>query len=674
MASPGDAIYIRPGNYDGALVDRSLTISGTDQASLGGSLVISAPNCKISDLAVRVSGNDPAIVVLSNDNILTNCTVAGGSTGIQVMGENNTVLKFGIDSALGLEVFGKENNVQNSAFDGDVGIKINGTSENTVIGCEISAMQCLLVESSQKSRIEKNNLSGNGFGIVLTQSSSNEILGNNLSGDFVSGIDVVDSRGNNLSSNHITGGKLGISLRKSCKNNLIENVCQKIERAGIYVDGATGNHLANNLLSENGNGILLSGSVENLLSSNNASRNTYGISLRGSIDNVLRDNILKSNDFNLRIDAYEAASASPRASGYDFFSQDIDDSNLADGKPVCYLVGKANLAVPSNCGFLGIISCQNIKAANMTISNSSASALVINSTACRIENSSFSFAERGVSLLNCSNWIVGGCRAVNCQTGFLASGSSHGRFMNNFASNCTEDGFSSDNSLDLSWSECRARACARGLGLLGSRLCIVKSCKMIQNGEAGIALTNSHKCELSGNDIFSNDKGITLVGSNACTLSGNNVSLNRREGLSLEQLSDGEVENNTVRGNAQGIFVHSSKRLALGGNNITENSHYGLRMSSANGCNVTENSLIKNQIAGANLVDCTLNFLYHNIFMDNGIQNAADNGDNRWDAGAREGGNYWSDHRVMGNPGNVTKKIPAKGVDRYPFQDPWGWR
>lgn len=674
MASPGDAIYIRPGNYGGALVDRSLTISGTDQASLSGSLVISAPNCEISDLMVQVSGNDPAIVFLSHDNRLMRCTVAGASTGIQVTGENNTILECQIDSALGLEVFGAKNRVQNSTFRGNVGIMINGTSENTVKGCKIAAIQGVLVESSLKNLIVKNNLSGSGFGMVVTESSSNEILENNLSGDFVSGIDVVDSSRNNLTGNYMTGGKLGISLRRSSKNNLIENVCRKIERAGIYGDSARENYLANNLLSENGNGILLSGSVENLLSFNNASGNTYGISLRGSIDNVLRDNVLKANDFNLRIDADEAASASPKASGQDFFNQDIDDSNLADGKPVRYLVGKANLAVPSDCGFLGIVSCRNIKAANMSISNSSAGALVVNSTSCRIENSSFSFAEKGVFLLNCSNWIVGSCRAVSCQTGFLASGSSYGRFVNNFAVNCSEDGFSADSSLDLSWLECRAEACAKGLDILGSRLCVVESCKMNQNGETGITLTNSHKCELSSNDLFSNDKGIALVGSNSCVLSGNNVSMNRRDGISLEQLSDGEVENNIARGNVQGIFVLSSKRVAIEGNNMTDNSHYGLRMSSARSCNVTENSIIKNQIAGANLVDCTSNFLYHNIFVDNGLQNAADNGDNQWDAGPKQGGNYWSDHRVTGNPGNEPRQIPSNGVDRYPFQDPGGWR
>ena len=103
------------------------------------------------------------------------------------------------------------------------------------------------------------------------------------------------------------------------------------------------------------------------------------------------------------------------------------------------------------------------------------------------------------------------------------------------------------------------------------------------------------------------------------------------------------------------------------------NSRYGLRMSNSVGCNITDNSFSDNQIAGANLVDCTNNLLYHNIFANNAVQNVADNGKNQWDAGPTIGGNFWSDFAVLGNPGNLPRQIPGKGVDRYPFQDPMGW-
>jgi parallel beta-helix repeat protein len=187
-------------------------------------------------------------------------------------------------------------------------------------------------------------------------------------------------------------------------------------------------------------------------------------------------------------------------------------------------------------------------------------------------------------------------------------------------------------------------------------------------------LINSHKCSLTGNEAVGNEKGIALSGSNACTISKNNASANQMQGLSLEQLSGAEIQENAARFNGQGLFVQSSSKLLIQGNNLSENSRFGLRMSSTSASNVTLNSFVHNQFSGANLVDCKGNFLYHNIFIENGIQNAADNGTNQWDAGPIAGGNYWSDHAVQGNPGNVPRQIPSGGVDRYPFQDLWGWR
>ena len=113
--------------------------------------------------------------------------------------------------------------------------------------------------------------------------------------------------------------------------------------------------------------------------------------------------------------------------------------------------------------------------------------------------------------------------------------------------------------------------------------------------------------------------------------------------------------------------------LILMGNILGENSRFGLRMSSSKDCNITENNIYDNRMAGANLVDCAGSLLYHNIFAKNGIQNAADNGQNQWDGGPNAGGNYWSDHEVFGNPANARAKFLGAAVDRYPFQDPRGW-
>jgi parallel beta-helix repeat protein len=672
LAENGDTIQILEGNYSGATVDRRLTIIGSN-ATIHGPLVIAALGCEITDLTVDASGIDPAIDLRSQNNQLRRCTIRGRTTGLVAASGNNSITECQIDSPLGLELLGARNKIANSTVRSNVGIKMNSTSGNLISGCEIAATRGVLMDDSSGNRILNNTFSGIGFGVVLTRSNGNEISGNNISGAYVSCLDMADSSRNNITGNCVTGGKIGISLRMSEENNVTRNICYRNERAGIYGDKASKNHIESNQLFENGNGILISGSVDSIIKFNNASRNAYGISIRGSPKNILSDNTMRNNSYNLRVDAGEASSSSMKASSYDFFVQEIDSTNLVDGKPVYYLIDKDNLTVPSGCGFLGLVSCRNILAENMNISNSSIGILLVNSTNCRIQNSSISRAETGAYLLDCNESNVKNCRVTSCKSGFVALRQFGGRFEKDVAGNCSFEGFRADNAQDLLLIGCHVEFCKSGISLHRSSLCIVQNCSTNKNKEEGILLTLSHKCRLLFNEAFSNDRGISLSGSNACVLDGNNASRNKRDGITLEQLSIADVLNNTAKSNGQGIYVQSAKELELKTNILSMNSRYGLRMSNSVGCNVTENSLSNNQIAGVNLVDCTNNLLYHNIFANNVVQNVADNGNNHWDAGPKIGGNYWSDFAVFGNPGNVSRQIPGNGVDQYPFQDPGGW-
>jgi len=676
LASAGDTILIRSGSYGGANVDRTLTISGSNESRLGGPLVIMAPGCRIYNLTLVSGGREPAVQLQSEDGLLVGCKVSGSTIGVLAAGTNNTVRDCRIDSpsGTGMQILGRGNMIQSSTLNGNVGIMMNSTTQCTVEGCSIQALQGILMDSSTGNKIENSTFSGNGFGMVLTKSFANLVANNSLSGDFVSGIDVANSWANDIDRNSISGGKLGISLRNSKSNNLTENICRKIERAGIYGNGATENRLQDNSFIGNGNGILLSGSSRNNLLANNLTQNTYGISLRGSLDNVLRDNHLSANSYNLRVDAGESSSATLAPSGHDFYYQDIDESNLAEDKPIRYLMAEADKVISSDCGFLGIISCRNISASGMNITNSSVGILLVNSSDCRITNSSVARSERGYYLLDCTAWLAEDCRALACQIGYAATGSVSGILEESTAEDCSAEGLRIVNCMNLKFYRCIARSSASGISLQASKLCTLLDCTARQNEDAGIQLISSHKCILQGNDASSNNNGISLSGSNSCILENNTAGGNKDNGISLQQLTVADVQSNTARGNGQGLFVQSSKKLTISRNNLSENRLYGLRMSSSGDCNVTDNSFMNNEIAGVNLVDCRGCFLYHNNLADNSIQNAADNGANQWDAGPKFGGNYWGDHAVAGNPGSVPRTIPAKGVDRYPFQDPWGWR
>jgi parallel beta-helix repeat protein len=678
MAQPGDEILLKPETYDGVVLDRRLSISGLSGAKIrsqrGSAIVVTAPGCEISNLSIEADGSSTVVVLQSQDNLIARCNILGGSTGIGISGGNNTLLDSDVQSGLGLEITGPRCKVLNSTLRGDVGVRLKNTSENEIQGCRLLTATGMEAVSSFGNRIENNSFSGIGFGVSLSGSNGNWIYGNNFSGQYMSGIDVLESSLNNISGNLIEGGKLGISLRGSENNSLDGNACRRSERAGLYTDGSFNNEIKSNELSGNGNGILLANSRENLLADNRASLNTYGISLRGSLNNVLRNNSMQSNVYNLRVDSGEESSAELAESMQEFFVQDIDPSNLVDGRPICYLVAGRDTEVPQGCGFIGLVGCRNVGVLNQTISNSSAGILMVGSSSCRVEGCNISRSESGVHILNSKLWAIINSDANGCENGFVALASQDGRFENDSAENCSESGFRADGALNLTYSAADAKSCNVGVSLMNSRLCSLLNCAADQNSEAGIMLTGSHKCFLGKNDVSMNDRGIALSGSNACILTENRAVANIQDGFFLEQLSSAELSENSARENGQGAFVHSSKRVKVEGNNLSENRKYGLRMSISSECNVTGNRFIGNEVSGANLVDCTGNFLYHNVFVENGFQNAVDNGENHWDAGPEIGGNFWSDHRVKGNPGNTPREIPSKGVDRYPFESQGGWR
>jgi len=217
MASPGDEILLLPATYNGAIVDRKLSISGLDGAKIVGqgrsALIVTSPGCKIYNLSLETGGSNPAIVLQSSDNLVSMCKIIGGSPGISARGQNNTIQMCEVQSGLGLEIEGTLCKALNSTFRGDVGIRLKNTTANDIRECRLLSATGVEISFSSKNRLENNSFSGLGFGVSLTGSDGNWILGNGISGPYMSGIDVLTSGENNLSGNRVEGGKLGISLR-----------------------------------------------------------------------------------------------------------------------------------------------------------------------------------------------------------------------------------------------------------------------------------------------------------------------------------------------------------------------------------------------------------------------------------------------------------------------------
>jgi parallel beta-helix repeat protein len=682
VASAGDDIIVKPGDYLGATIDRQLSIRGQGDVRLRGPeeecLRVLAPGCKISNLSMEAQAS-AAVLLSAPDSLLYRCSIVSASTGIQVEGSNNTVADCRIDSPLGLVLTCSMCRVSNVTFVGrpdrvDSGIQIRGGADNVVDASIFMTATGIEISSSNRTRVVNSSFSGSRFGLILSSAGECKIQQNLIFGPYLSGLDVVDSARNNLSDNNITGCKVGISVRSSDNNLLSNNLCRDNERAGIYLTNSTGNRILGNRLLHNGNGILLAGSRENTLAANTAmENNTYGISLRGSAWNALRENIMSFNLYNLRVDEGETTDELHNASS-DFYSQDIDTSNMAEGKPVCYIVGKNDLEITQDYGFVGLVSCRGATVANQSISNSSIGLLFVNSTGLRVENSTLSRSRDGIFLRDCRYWSIRGCRAEGCQIGFSAARSSSGIFQGCEARLCEEYGFRSEMGINLSWKGCSAMMSGVGLYLHASQLCRLQEGNFSDNEGDGVRLIASSSCMLLNNTASFDNRGIALSSSNSCHLHANNASGNSKDGIYLDQISGADIRDCQTIDNGQGIFLQSCKAVSIANSSMMQNSKYGLRMSMSQQCNITDSFFGSNELSGANLVDCLGNRLYHNIFAENGMQNALDNGENLWDNGPKVGGNYWSDHKATGNPSTSARQIPSRGVDRYPFQNPYGWR
>jgi parallel beta-helix repeat protein len=238
----------------------------------------------------------------------------------------------------------------------------------------------------------------------------------------------------NISNNNCSNNRYGIYLESSNNNVLSNNNCS------IYLEDSSNNMLMDNIALDNG--ILMVDSGNNTLSNNNASNNDFGILLRDSCDNTLTNNKMSGNDFNFGV----------LGSCLSHYINNIDTSNLVDGKPIYYWVKEQNKEVPSDAGFVGIVNCTNITVRDLTLKNNGVGVILAYSNNSRIQNvNAFHNWFSGISLWYSNNNTLMNNTASNIGNhGIYLKYSSNNKITNNTASNnvwCITLGNSSNNTI-----------------------------------------------------------------------------------------------------------------------------------------------------------------------------------------------------------------------------------
>jgi parallel beta-helix repeat protein len=246
------------------------TWTGTVYIRADGSIYPSdAPIITYDNVTYTLTGNITSTadgIVVERDNII-------------IDGEGYTIRGTGASDSKGINVSGR----------------YNVTIKNT---CIKSFYYGIGLFHSSKNSICRNNITDNGDGVWLEDSSNNIMSGNNITNNRYWGIVLYSSSNNNIIGNNVSANDEGISLSESSNNNTVmgNNITEN-SWYGIYLLTSYNNTLSyNEIKNNNYDGIGLEYSDYNLVWSNIIINNTEGIYAGESSTKVL-DNIITGNEY-----------------------------------------------------------------------------------------------------------------------------------------------------------------------------------------------------------------------------------------------------------------------------------------------------------------------------------------------------------------------------------------
>ena len=299
--------------------------------------------------------------------------------------------------------------------------------------------------------------------------------------DVVRGTDYVSIAGFTVSG-ATAEYQAGIHLYQNSYCDLRDNIALN-NYEGIFLENSYNNTLTNNTATGNFlDGILVRDSGNNTLTNNTAWNNTnFGIRLYFSAPNTLRSNSMAGNRLNFYSWSWESLSE---------LCQDVDTSNMVDGKPVYLLLDKSDLVIDSStsAGYVAVINSTNITVKDLNLTHSGFGVLFAFTNSSRIENVTGSY----------------------CKHSFLLYESHNNTLVNDIAANNIFDGFriwNSRNNILLNSTSDRNR--------LGACLDSSDNNTLINNtfsnsSQWGILLKYSSNNTIYLNDVVNNTGGLVL--------------------------------------------------------------------------------------------------------------------------------------------------------------------
>lgn len=400
--------------------------------------------------------------------------------------------------------------------------------------------------------------------------------------------------------------------------------CVLIRSSDVKINGFTIQKSGN--LPYGNTGILLENVSNCTMSNNKVEECGYGVWLRNSGGNSLKRNTIKDNLYNFRVSGRFLS----------HFINEVDSSNIVNGKPMYYWVNKHDEQVPSDAGYVAVVNSTNIMVRNINLNHNGQGILFAFAHDSTIKNVSATNNYDGI-------WIAD---SENCTV--TASDANHN-------------------------------------GHYGIELARSTNCKVVGNNASsngyeftytgyGIRLGNCRNVSIVGNKGEENYYAIVVQFSEDCLISTNNVSFNNGMGIWPKFCEKCKIVGNSVCNNGfYGIEPEDSNHCIVSGNNVSNNGLFGIWLLGAIGtCNnltVRGNHVEKNKI-GIGLTNSSFNIIYHNNFVNNQNQMTIKNSNGSTFVLDGEG-NYWSDYDGLDanydGIGDTAYMIDDNNTDNYPL-------
>jgi parallel beta-helix repeat protein len=505
------------------LTIQNCNASGNHQ---NGMYIYTAPSCQITECVCNNNRGTGISLSSCPDSVITGCDCSGNfNKGIEISDSSDCTLT---DSTC----IGNTNR----------GMEVTSLSPILITGCTCSNTQgdgMYLDYQSSNSVIENcissNNL-GNGISSKVNQITSCTFVDNQQNGisgqlNHITACWIEGNQQNGIAglANHITFCTVLFNHLNGINggSEITDSTISENDQHGIYIEGENAGHLMRCIISENNrSGLYLYKAPNYQITNCTMDHNRFGLYINQSSSSVLRDCDLWHNTYGCTIDGTDIS----------HFVQDIDPSNIVNGKPIFYLVGQNGALIDGNVidiGYIALIQCTNCVLKNIHIDNSSQGALVILSSSSIIINSSFTH-----NLLN-GIYLAGSeyTQLINCT---CSANQGNGIYLsyadNNQLTNCT----------------CLGNQ-RSGINLSNSLSTTITNCVSMDNGAFGIHLNLScDNTQLSGCVSSHNTYGVFLYGS-AYTIMRNNTITNNTYNFGMFPVKSEDVNQdidatNTVDG------------------------------------------------------------------------------------------------------------------------------